>query len=286
MSAIAIAVLMHVAWNLLTRHVAAAAHFLWWAVGTHLVLFGAWSIPRIIPSMVADPNLTLAVLVTGVANGVYFIALRHAYRLAPASAVYPLARSAPLLVALGETLLFGRVLPVAAWFGMALSVAGLWLIAFDTRAHAMGVRRALPFAALAAVMTGVYSLSDKLAVLHLGQVEDAIGFVSATFCIAWLMLTLELRWREGRWRPAARPHAALVAAGGLTVGMAYALVIHSMRALPAAYAVTLANGGILLMVVLGMLWLNEHEGWKRRLAGAGASAVGMTIVTLIAHKAV
>jgi len=285
LTAIALAVLMHVAWNLLTRHAAPAAHFLWWAVGTHLALFGAWTIPRVIPPILADPVLALAVLVTGVANGVYFIALRHAYRLAPAGAVYPLARSAPLLVALGETLLFGRVLPAEAWFGVVLSVMGLWLIAFDTRAHAVGVRRALPFAALAALMTGVYSLSDKIAVLRLERIEDAIGFVSATFCIAWLVLTLELRAREGRWRPAARPRAVLVLAGGLTVGVAYALVIHAMRALPAAYAVTLANGGILLMVVLGMLWLNEREGWKRRLAGAGASAVGMAIVTLVAHKA-
>jgi phosphonate utilization associated putative membrane protein len=284
LTAIALAVLMHVAWNLLTRHAAPAAHFLWWAVGAHLVLFGAWTIPRIIPPMLADPVLALAVLVTGMANGVYFIALRHAYRFAPAGAVYPLARSAPLLVAVGETLLFGRTLPVEAWFGVALSVTGLWLIAFDTCGHALGVRRALPFAALAALMTGVYSLSDKLASARLDRIEDAIGFVSATFCLAWIVLTLELRSREGRWRPAARPRMALMAAGGLTVGLAYALVIHSMRALPAAYAVTLANGGVVLIVILGMLWLNEREGWRRRLAGAGASAVGMAIVTLIAHK--
>lgn len=255
-------------------------------VGAHLVLFGAWTIPRIVPALIADPAFTLAVLVTGVTNGVYFIALRHAYRHAPAGAVYPLARSAPLLVALGETLLFGRALPAEAWLGVALSVIGLWLIAFDMRPHGIGIRRALPFAALAALMTGVYSLSDKVAALRLERIEDAIGFVSVTFCIAWLVLTLELRAREGRWWPAARPDAVRVLAGGLTVGVAYALVIHSMRALPAAYAVTLANGGVLLMVLLGMLWLGEREGWQRRLAGAGASAVGMAIVALVAHKAV
>jgi phosphonate utilization associated putative membrane protein len=283
--ALALAVLMHVAWNLLARHTTAAAHFLWWAVGAHVLLFAPWTLPALAAPIAADPVLGGAVLVTGLANGVYFIALRHAYRLAPAGAVYPLARSAPLLVALGETLVFGRELPPAAWAGVALSVFGLWLIAFDTRAHAHGVRRALPFAILAAVMTSIYSLSDKLASLRLPRVEDTLAFVTATFIIAWAMLSVELKWREGRWRPAARPNKRALLVGSLTVGVAYALVIYAMRALPAAYAVTLANGGILLTVMLGVVWLGEHQGWRRRLMGAATSAVGMAIVGVVAHGA-
>lgn len=284
LASIALAVLMHVAWNLLARHTAAAAHFLWWAVGVHLLLFAPWTMPAVVRLSMADPVLALTILVTGLANGIYFVALRHAYRHAPAGAVYPLARSAPLLVALGETLFLGSSLPLLAWFGVALSVFGLWLIAFDTREHAIGVRHALPWAMLAAVMTSIYSLSDKLAVVRLMRLEDAIGFVSASFCIAWLVLTLELHMQEGRWRPAARPGLPKLLAGGLTVGVAYSLVIFAMRALPAAYAVTLANGGILLMVVLGILLLGEHEGWRRRLAGASASAIGMAMVLLVAQK--
>lgn len=282
-AALTLAVLMHVAWNLLARQVAPAAHFLWWAVGAHLLLFAPWTLPAFADAIAVDPVLGATVLVTGLANGVYFIALRHAYRLAPAGAVYPLARNAPLLVALGETLLFGRVLPPMAWAGVALSVFGLWLIAFDTRAHAHGVRRALPFAALAAIMTSVYSLSDKLATLRLPRIEDALAFVTAAFVIAWAMLAIELKWREGCWRPAARPDLRALLIGSLTVGVAYALVIHAMRVLPAAYAVTLANGGILLTVVLGVVWLGEHAGWRRRLAGAATSAVGMAIVGIVAH---
>lgn len=282
-AALALAVLMHVAWNLLARQVAPTVHFLWWVVGAHILLFAPWTLPAFAGIIAADPVLGVTVLVTGLANGVYFIALRHAYRLAPAGAVYPLARSAPLLVALGETFLFGRALPLVAWVGVALSVFGLWLIAFDTRAHAHGVRRALPFATLAAVMTSIYSLSDKLASVRLPQISDTLAFVTATFIIAWVMLAVELRWREGRWRPADRPDLRALLIGSLTVGVAYALVIHAMRVLPAAYAVTLANGGILLTVVLGVLWLGEHLGWRRRLVGAATSAVGMAIVGLVAH---
>ena len=112
--------------------------------------------------------------------------------------------------------------------------------------------------------------------------ERHFGVVLA-FVIAWVMLAVELRWREGCWRPAARPDLRALLIGSLTVGVAYALVIHAMRVLPAAYAVTLANGGILLMVVLGVVWLGEHQGWRRRLAGAATSAVGMAIVGIVAH---
>jgi drug/metabolite transporter (DMT)-like permease len=129
-------------------------------------------------------------------------------------------------------------------------------------------------------MTSVYSLSDKLATLRLPHIEDALAFVTATFVIAWAMLAVERGVSAPSRRP---PHLRAVLIGSLTVGVAYALVIHAMRVLPAAYAVTLANGGILLTVMLGVVWLGEHQGWRRRLVGAATSAIGMAIVGIVAH---
>jgi drug/metabolite transporter (DMT)-like permease len=62
------------------------------------------------------------------------------------------------------------------------------------------------------------------------------------------------------------------------VGTAYALVIYAMRWIPAAYAVTLTNAGIVLTVLLGVVWLKEHEGWRQRAAGAGLVVLGLLVV--------
>lgn len=283
LASIGIAVLMHVAWNLLARRNAPDRHFLWWAVLAHIAMFAPLTGPNLIAALEAAPHLAYAVLATGVANGFYFISLRHAYRLAPAGVVYPLARSAPLLVAVGEILLFGRLPSLVAWIGITLGVAGLWLVALD-RGSTTGIARALPFTAGAALMTGVYSLSDKYFAQQYSALPDTLGFVSVTFVIAWLILSLEMRITESRWVPADRPPTWAVLIGGATTGVAYALVIHAMGSLPAAYAVTLANGGVVLTVILGIFLLGETDGWRRRLCGAVASATGMGLIAFAANS--
>ena len=278
LAAVGLAVLLHVAWNLLARRSPPEANFLWWIVGLHVLLFAPFTLADFIRAAEHAPLLGLSATITGVANGVYFVALRRAYALAPASAVYPLARSAPLLIAVLEFVVFDRSFTLPSWGGILIGVVGLWLIATSAREGAVRLRQAWPYAALAALMTALYSLSDKAAASHLPDMASTLGYVCVTYAIGWGFLSLEQRRAVRRWTPEKVPGIFPLLAGSLGVGTAYALVIASMRHLPAATIVTLANAGIVLTVLLGVLWLKERDGWRQRVAGACLVGVSLVIV--------
>ena len=275
LAAVGLSVLLHVSWNLLTRRTHCEANFLWWIVGLHGLLVAPFALPAFLHAAQQAPALYLCALLSGTANGVYFVALRHAYQHAPAGVVYPLVRSSPLLIAVVEACWFGRDFSLLAWAAIALAVLGLWFIATSQVEPGQRIGRAWPLALLAALMTVCYSLSDKQAAPHLPQLSVALGYVCMNYLLAWPFLAVDQRLRTGRWLPQRRPSGRALAIGVLGVGSAYALVIHAMRGLPAAHVVALTNAGIVLTVLLGILWLHEHSGWRRRMAGAGMVAAGL-----------
>ena len=280
--AVGLSVLLYVSWNLLTRRTHSNANFLWWIVGLHVLTFAPFTLPDFLYAAQASPVLYLCAAISGIANGLYFLGLRAAYHAAPASAVYPMVRSSPLLIALVETLFFAHDFPLLSWLAILVAAAGLWLIATSSHDGVRRLSRAWPYALFAAAMTVVYSLSDKAAAAHLEGLNVALGYVCVNFAIGWLFLCGEQKCRTQRWIPAIRPSARSLLLGTLGVGTAYALVIYAMRWLPAAYAVTLTNAGIVLTVLLGIVWLKEHEGWRQRMSGAALVVIGLVVVGVLA----
>jgi phosphonate utilization associated putative membrane protein len=279
--AVGLSVLLHVSWNLLTRRTHSDANFLWWIVGLHVLTFAPFAMPGFLHAAQEAPVLYLCAAISGIANGLYFLGLRAAYHVAPASAVYPMVRSSPLLIAVIETLFFARDFPLWSWIAILVAAGGLWLIATSSHDGVRRLSRAWPYALFAASMTVVYSLSDKVAAGHLGDLHVALGYVCVNYAIGWLFLCGEQKLRTQRWVPSVTPSKRSLLIGTLGVGTAYALVIYAMRWLPAAYAVTLTNAGIVLTVLLGIVWLKEHEGWRQRAAGALLVVAGLVGVGVL-----
>lgn len=281
--AVGLSVLLHVSWNLLTRRTHSDANFLWWIVGLHVLTFSPFTLPEFLQAAQASPVLYLCVAISGIANGLYFLGLRAAYHAAPISAVYPMVRSSPLLIALVETLFFAREFPLWSWIAILIAGCGLWLIATSSQAGVRRLSTAWPYALFAASMTVVYSLSDKVAAGYLDGLDVALGYVCMNYAIGWLFLCGEQKRRTQRWVPAITPTKLTLLIGLLGVGTAYALVIYAMRELPAAYAVTLTNTGIVLTVLLGIAWLKERENWRQRLIGASLVVFGVILVSIMAE---
>ena len=273
--AVGLSVLLHVSWNLLTRRTHGDANFLWWIVGLYALTFAPFALPAFLHAATHSPVLYLYAVISGIANGLYFLGLRAAYQVAPASTVYPMVRSSPLLIALVETLFLARDFPLSSWLAIFIALTGLWLIATSSHDGVRRLSKAWPHALFAASMTVVYSLSDKEAAAHLAGLNVALGYVCVNYAIGWLILCGEQKRRAQRWIPAIMPSLSTLLIGTLGVGTAYALVIHAMRWLPAAYAVTLTNMGIVVTVLLGVTWLKEREGWRQRMAGAGLVVAGL-----------
>lgn len=222
---------MHVAWNLLARHVDTKAKYLWWGILTHLVLLGPYALWHLISSAQWSSTLVITLGVTAFANTLYFIALRRAYHFAPVALVYPLARSSPILIALWAWIFFAESLTLAETLAIAISIVGLWVLAASSRKG--DTRHALPWAAIAAVDTSIYSLSDKAAVAYLPGFAEQLGFITVGYAAAFIGLSIVQYQETKRWLPAARPTLVYILIGRLFIGTAYAMVVRAMRELPA-----------------------------------------------------
>jgi len=276
--AILLAIALHVTWNLLARHVPARREFLWWALAGHLLLLGPWAGHALVTQARWDGTLALCIGLSGTALAVYFLGLRVAYSHAPVALAYPMARSAPLFIALASALLFGERFSWVGMAGIALSSAALILL--GATAWRVDARRAIAPALLAAMGTTVYSLSDKVAVAHLPGFASQLGYISLGYLCAWTVLTLRLRRESGHWLPRQRPPLGVLAAGSLSIGTSYALVVHAMSGMSAAYTVALSNGGIVIATWLSVFWFREAEHRGARLFWATALAAGLSLVAL------
>jgi drug/metabolite transporter (DMT)-like permease len=278
--AILLAIALHVTWNLLARHVPGRQEFIWWALAGHLVLLGPLTLPALALEGRWSSPLSGCIALSGAALTVYFLSLRFAYRYAPVALAYPLARSSPLFIALLGWLFMGQALNAGVISGIVISSGALILLA--STAWRGSARPALLPALLAAGGTTVYSLSDKMAVGLLPGLAAQIGYITLGYLSAWLGLCVALRRETGHWRPRFRPPMPLLLAGALSIGLSYALIVHAMGTLPAAVAVALSNGGIVVATLLSLFWFGEREHRWARLAWSCLLALGLALVALSA----
>ncbi|MGK2897867.1 MAG: EamA family transporter [Burkholderiaceae bacterium] len=273
---IGLSVLMHVTWNLIARHQPRHSEPLWWVLLGHLVLIAPWGLYQFVVEAQWSPRLLGLLLVSACANVLYFQSLSRAYQHAPVAFVYPLVRNSPLLIAVWSLLFLGESLGALAWTGIGISVVGLLAMAQTARGNGEG--RALPWTLLAMLATSVYSLSDKAATACVPGFGGILGYLSVGYLAAWASMCWRLHRSTGRWTPGARPGSVALLVGSLCVGLAYALVIHAMRTLPAAEVVAYTNAGIALATVLSLALFHERTRWLQRSLATLVICVGLACI--------
>lgn len=275
-SAIAVSVAMHVCWNLLVRAQGRDARLLVWALAAHCLLLGPWGLHGLVTQADWTEGLGWLLLASSLANVMYFVGLDRAYHHAPVALVYPMVRSSPLLIGLWSAWLFGEVLGWMSWIAMGISITGLLILASSAWRNTDG--QALPWAMCAMLATSMYSITDKAATAYLPTVASLLGFITVGYALSLLSLLGLLRREHGRWLPERRPPFWAVLTAGMFVGMAYVLVIHAMRTLPAAIVVAFTNAGIVLAGVLSIFLFRERNHWKRRLTGMLVVMLGLMLL--------
>ncbi len=118
------------------------------------------------------------IIISAIAEAAYFLALSRAYDAGDLSVVYPVARSAPLFVAVVGALFLGDPLTVAGITGILLVLLGVYILHLKSLRLASVFEPlhsfrgpAFGFALIAALGTTAYSLSDQAAVTHLDPVQ-------------------------------------------------------------------------------------------------------------------
>lgn len=274
LAAIAIAAVLHAAWNVLLKtagdplRTATIGMATSSAILVPLVVVG-WTVsgrPPIPPEAVAIG------LVSGGVEVAYFVFLAAAYRRGDLSFVYPVARgSAPLLaIAIGVLVLGERLAPVA-WLGVGLLLGGMLAIQRPWRllraGAASGDRAAAGFAVLTGAMIATYTALDRVGV----QLVPAWLYAGILWpvCAAGLGLVWVVRARvlgaSGSARAEPADTGRAVVAGLLTL-TAYGLVLFALSRAPLSIVAPLRESAVVLASAWGLLVLGEAV--SRREAGA------------------
>lgn len=217
------------------------------------------------PFVVADPPSEVwpAVVVSGLAETAYVLALSAAYRRGDLSLTYPVGRGvAPVLATAGAWLVFGERPAGIAAAGAVCMAAGLSLLAAEAR-RARSLE-AVGYALLVALTIAVYSVNDAHAVHRVSP----LGYLGASFAIQGLVTAAVAR-RRGESLVAALPASASVAVAS---GTAYLLVLFAFRVAPVGRVSTLREVSVLLALILG-----SERVARRRWVGA-ALCVGGAIL--------
>lgn len=254
-AAILFAAFLHASWNALIKRdrdatiatigVAAAAA----AISLCLLPFLA------MPARASWPFLAVSV----VAESAYYLMIARLYRGADLSLAYPLMRgTAPLLVTLVDTLLFGEVLSTTAYFGIAGISAGVFLIA-GAKGHASRPQTILQALGIAFVIA-FYTLVDGFGVRRSASPVAYtlwIFLFTGALVAVWGMLHHRAALLDSLRR---NPWPSLIG-GGCTL-VSYAIALWAMTRAPIAAVAALRETAILFAILISMFWLKE--GWTAR----------------------
>jgi drug/metabolite transporter (DMT)-like permease len=262
-----IAAFVHALWNILlarARDIESATAVA--LITTELVFAPVvaftWDVERgVWPFLIASGLLQLT----------YFALLATAYRLAPLSVVYPIARGgAPVLVLLIGAVVLGRTTSWTQAAAVVLVVTGILLVRGLRQADPRGVAFGLAIAVCIAIYTlvdkGGVARAEPITYLELSMLGPAVVYAGAVMRIKGV----------GAVRRAIGPESIL--AGICTFG-AYALVLAALQRAPAASVAAVRETSVVIAALLAVAVLKERVS-AARVGGAVLVAGGVALLAL------
>jgi drug/metabolite transporter (DMT)-like permease len=212
------------------------------------------------------------VLGSGAFELAYFALLAAAYRRAPLSVVYPLARgAAPVLVLVIGVAALGKGSSWGQAGGVCLVGAGVLLVRGRGR---VADARSLGFGLAIACCIAAYTLIDKHGVRHAGP----IPYLELSMLGPSLPYAAGIARIKGRAAVGVAITPATVIAGLATFG-AYALVLAALQRASAASVAAVRETSVVLTAVLAGAVLRERVGLGRSI-GAALVAGGVALLSL------
>lgn len=222
-----------------------------------LIQIGAGAIALLALPFVPMPNAATWpwIVLSALLHIGYNVFLSRAYQYGDLGQVYPLSRgSSPLLVAGLSVLLLGELLPGGQLFGLAVLVAGIWLMA--VRGGSGKASRGLLLCALmTALFIASYTLADASGARANG---DPLSYSLWLFAVNGLVMALVILGQRGpRVVRELGPHWRAGLVGGGMSMLAYTIVIWAMTQAPVALVSALRETSVVFALLIGRLWLGE-----------------------------
>jgi drug/metabolite transporter (DMT)-like permease len=199
----------------------------------------------------------------------YFALLAAAYRRAPLSVVYPVARGgAPVLVLVVGVAVLGRPTSWTQAAGVVVVVVGILLVRGFREVDSRGVAFGLGIASCIAA----YTLVDKGGVKHAGPIAYLeLSMLAPTAVYAGGVLAA-----KGRRAVRGAVGAPAIVAGVATF-VAYALVLAALQRASAASVAAVRETSVVIATALAAFVLREGVG-KVRVLGAATVVAGVALL--------
>jgi len=276
---------LHATWNLIAKRHLKDATFFWWVLAG-VVALGAPPFAVVVADVTVGPMVWVCLLGGGTLIGAYFYCLGKAYAVADLTIVYPVARSAPVLVWLWGWLLLGESPTLVGTAGILAATVGVFCLPinsgkrFTTRGHLKTFGKPEMLWALAtALATSGYSLIDKVGIGMTTGLDGAYVYVYIEYAVSFVVFSLLVlcggRRRARLPRPRALLPALMVAVATLS---GYFLVLVALRSSKVSYVVAFRQLSIILGAVFGFVFLRERGAW--RLVGAAVISAGLVALAL------
>ncbi len=259
------AAVLHAVWNLLL----ARAPDVESATAVALVVAELAFAPVAVAVWRVDAGVWPWLLASGLFEIAYFGLLATAYRKAPLSVVYPVARGgAPVLVLLVGALALGHATSKRQAAAVVLIVVGILLVRGLRNADTAGVLFGL---AIASCIAG-YTLIDKHGIAYAGPIPYLeLSMLAPAALYAGAVLRV-----KGRAAVRAAVGLPTIAAGLATFG-AYALVLAALQRASAASVAAVRETSVVIAAALAAVVLKERVG-PSRMVGAAVVVAGVALL--------
>lgn len=277
---------VHAGWSFLLKRSRDSAAFLWWLQAVAVLAYAPFALVGLhgVPRTWAAAGWAAG---SAVLHGVYVLAMARAFQAGDLSVVYPISRGiGPALAPMLAVSLLGERPPLLVWPGIALVVAGVYVVnagnlkteTLRRPLHALGQPGA-GSAILVGVFAAAFAAWDKAALAFIPSVSlNWFGNAGNLLFLSAVVLRATPNRRGlprviAEWR---RNPGALLAAGILSPG-SYLLILLALHLAPLSRVAPLREISIVIGTALGVLVLREGYG-PGRLAGSVMVAAGVLLV--------
>lgn len=231
----------------------------------------------LIPDLIFPIEILPYLIISGVAETIYFLSLGKAYETGDLSIVYPLARSSPLFVAIIASVLLKEKISLWGYLGIFLVIIGVYALHLKslrindiTRPlRSLGNISSL-YALVAALGTTVYSISDKKGVTLADPLIYAfwLGIIITSFLG---VIVLSRRSFTSLKKTITDKNFRILISGFLMKG-GYILVLVAMRMAQVSYILSIRQVSVVIGAFFGLHFLKEEN--------AGVRVIGAVIIFL------
>lgn len=267
---------MHAGWNFLTKkNIANKIAMLasgWFAAGL-----------LSLPVALLHTDLTLIsptwvpfFAYTAIIHALYLYLLGWSYSIGEMSLIYPVARGVGILLTVAIVLLLEiDSISTMGFVGISLLVLGIVLMSF--KKHKDIEKRAAVFVAiLVGICVSLYSIVDKMSVLHIPPFfYISVMFFTSPLLLLPVMLTKLKAQTYVIWKN----HKLYSLAIGIVSLITYLMILFALRDSPTPYVVALREISIVFGGLLGIFILNEERN-RRKVIGLAMIILGAIVIKI------